>query len=73
MLNKNFVIEEITYGTDLMQRRTWEWGIRRYRIESDDSRVIVLSLRGVEWVILAYSLEPEVASKWSIELTTIVL
>jgi len=44
------------YGTDLMQRRTWEWGIRRYWIKRDDSRVIALSLGGVEWVILAYSL-----------------
>jgi len=56
-----------------MQRRTQEWGIRRYQIERDDFRVIVLSLGGVEWAILAYSLEPEVASKWSLELTTIVL
>ena len=41
---------------DLMQRRTRGWGIRRYQIESDDSRVNALSLVSAGWVILAYSL-----------------
>ena len=39
-----------------MQRRTRGWGIRRYQIESDDSRVNALSLVNVRWVFLEYSL-----------------
>jgi len=45
-----------TYSTDLMQCRTQGWGIRRYQIESDDSRVNALSLVSAGWVILVYSL-----------------
>ena len=39
-----------------MQRHTRGWGIRRYQIESDDSRVNALSLVSAGWVILVYSL-----------------
>ena len=46
----------ISYSTDLMQRHTRGWGIRRYQIESDDSRVNALSLVSAGWVILVYSL-----------------